>query len=152
MLKKTVVSVVLAGVGAAAFLAWTSSASTGPALIRITSTQTRYAGIDTGRLGRSPGDMEVIRQLLFNRRITPTAIGRSEIECTFTFGKARICRATYFLAKGKIVVGGSIGNRDIYELAIVGGTGLYDNARGSLTAIRTARGPRREFLIFRLAG
>ena len=152
MLKKTVASVVLAGVAASAFFAWTSSAGTGPALIRITSTQTRYVGIDNGRTGTSPGDLELIKQSLFNRRITQSPIGRAEHECTFTFGKARICRATYFLAKGRIIVGGSISNRDIYELAILGGTGLYDNARGTLTAIRTARGPRREFLIFRLAG
>ena len=49
-------------------------------------------------------------------------------------------------------MGGSITNRDIYELAILGGTGLYNNARGTLTSIRTAKSPRKEFLIFRLAG
>jgi hypothetical protein len=63
-----------------------------------------------------------------------------------------MCRGTYFLPRGKIMVSGSISNREIYELAIVGGTGLYNNARGTFTATRTALRPRREFLIFRLAG
>ena len=42
----------------------------------------------------------------------------------------------------------------IYDLAIVGGTRLYDDARGTVTIIRTTRPPRpiRELLYFRLAG
>src|SRR5918996_9641 len=147
---RTAVLLVAAGLGALGIIAWTSSAQTGPALIRITSTQTKYARVDLGR--GTTGDTEIIRQNLFNKKITPRPIGRAEIKCTFTFGKGRVCDGTYFLAKGKLVVGGSISNRDIYELAIVGGTGLYNNARGSFTAIRTHRSPRREFLIFRLAG
>jgi hypothetical protein len=39
---------------------------------------------------------------------------------------------------------------EFYELAIIGGTNLYDNVRGSMTATRYTRGPRREILIFRL--
>jgi hypothetical protein len=50
------------------------------------------------------------------------------------------------------MLAGSITNREIYELAIVGGTGLYNNARGTFTATRMSLRPRREFLIFRLAG
>ena len=40
------------------------------------------------------------------------------------------------------------------DLAIVGGTGLYNDARGTLTIIRTTHSPRpiRELLYFRLAG
>ena len=98
------------------------------------------------------GDMELIRQQLYNKKITKKPIGRAELLCTFTFGTQRACRATYFLPEGKLVVGGSITNREIYELAILGGTGLYNNARGTFTAIRTAKSPRKEFLIFRLAG
>ena len=117
------------------------------ALIRITTKQTRYTHV-----GGGPGSDEIIRAKLYNKKITKNPIGRAEMVCTFTFGRARTCTATYVLAQGKITVGGSISNRDIYELAIMGGTGLYNNARGSFTAIRTHKSPRREFLIFRLAG
>src|SRR5215208_3337695 len=147
---RTAVLLGAAGLGALGIMAWASSAQTGPALIRITSTQTRYTRIDIGR--GSTGDQEIIRQKLYNKKITKNPIGRAELVCTITLRKARSCNGTYFLSKGKIVVGGSISNRDIYELAIMGGTGLYNNARGTFTAIRTAKQPRREFLIFRLAG
>ena len=152
MLRRTAVLAVAAGLGVSAFAAWTSWAATGPALIRITSTQTKYVGLDGGLRGTNTGDVEIIRQLLYNRRITRRSIGRSEMTCTFTFGTSRTCNGVFFFPKGKIVVGGAINNREIYELAILGGTGLYNNARGTLTATRTARKPRREFLIFRLAG
>jgi hypothetical protein len=45
-----------------------------------------------------------------------------------------------------------IGTRLLYETAIVGGTGLYDNARGSLVVTTTALHPRRQILVFRLSG
>jgi hypothetical protein len=149
-MHRTAVWLVAAGLAALGITAWASSAQTGPALIRITSTQKQYLRIDGGR--GTAGDTEMIRQRLYNKKITKRSIGRSELLCTFTFGRNRSCRATYFLPQGKVVVGGSITNRDVYELAILGGTGLYNNARGTLTAIRIARSPRREFLIFRLAG
>jgi len=149
-MHRTVILLVAAGLGALGISAWASNAQTGPALIRITSTQVRYTFVNVGR-GTS-GDTEIIRQKLYNKKITKTPIGHAVITCTFTFGKARSCQGTYFLASGKLVVGGSISNRDIYEFAIMGGTGLYNNARGSFTAIRTRKSPRREFLIFRLTG
>ena len=37
-------------------------------------------------------------------------------------------------------------------IGIVGGTGLYDNARGTLTVTATHLRPRHEVLIFRLVG
>ena len=42
----------------------------------------------------------------------------------------------------------------LVALAIVGGTNLYNDARGTLTIIRTTHSPRpiRELLYFRLAG
>jgi hypothetical protein len=149
-MHKTVALLVTAGLAVVGITAWASSAQTGPALIRITSTQQQYVRVNVAP--GTAGDMEMIRQRLYNKKITKNPIGRSEVVCTFTFGSHRTCRSTYFLAGGKIVVGGSITNRDIYELAILGGTGLYNNARGTFTAIRTAKSPRKEFLIFRLAG
>ena len=149
-MHRTAVLLVIEGLAASGIIAWGSSAQTGPALIRITSTQKQYAYVNAAP--GTAGDMEMIRQRLYNKKITQNPIGRAELVCTFTFGKSRSCRATYFLPQGKIVVGGSITNRSIYELAILGGTGLYNNARGTLTAIRTSKSPRREFLVFRLAG
>jgi hypothetical protein len=151
MLAKIAIGAVV-GFAAGAVAFPHASAQTGPALIRITSVETHYARIDVGRPGRGIGDMELFTQQLFNRRITPDPIGHADTSCTFGFGNSRNCRTTYVLPRGKIVVGGSVRFREIYEVAILGGTGLYNNARGSLTATQTRRSPRREFLIFRLAG
>lgn len=66
--------------------------------------------------------------------------------------RTRSCTATYVLPRGSLVVAGVIQTRLLYEIAIVGGTGLYDNARGTLTVTSTHLRPRREVLLFRLAG
>ena len=85
--------------------------------------------------------------------MTTAPIGRAELVCTFVDnGRSRSCRGTYILPKGKIVVGGSLLYRQFYELAVLGGTGLYDNARGTLTVTRTGRKPARRILFFRLVG
>ena len=153
MLRTT--ALLLAGAliaGAAAWIERDSHAATGPAAIRLTDRDVSYERIDLGRRGRSGGDVEIIKQLLFNKGITPKAIGHLELVCTFTIPPSRHCRGTIFLPRGKIVVGGSIYSRQIYQLAILGGTGLYDNARGTMTGTRFRRKPRGEILIFRLVG
>ena len=72
--------------------------------------------------------------------------------CTYLDRRERSCTATYVLPKGSLVVTGAIESRLLYEIAIVGGTGLYDNARGTLTVTSTHIKPRREVLVFRLTG
>ena len=132
--------------------AWNSDAATGPATIRITSRQISDLRIDGGRPGRGAGDTQVIRQSLFNRRITSKPIGHANVVCTYTGRTMRTCMATIFLPKGKLVAGGSIQFPELFDLASLGGTRLYDNARGTLTVIRTTQRPRRNILVFRLAG
>jgi hypothetical protein len=129
-----------------------SSAGTGPATIRITNREISRARVDSGRPGRGPGDLEIIRQNLFNKRIKSRPIGHADLVCTFVTRGTRSCTATYFLPKGRLVAGGSIRFPELYELAVLGGTRLYDNARGTLTVIRTTRRPRRDILVFRLTG
>jgi len=65
-----------------------------------------------------------------------------------------MCTATVSLPKGELVATGRVRFRQFYDLAIVGGTRLYDDARGTLTITRTTSPPRpvRELLYFRLTG
>lgn len=141
------------GVGALALITgWDSDAGTGPATIRITSREIDRIRVDLGRPGRGPGDTEIVRLNLFNKRIKLAPIGRAEYICTFTTARLRSCTVTISLPRGRIVLGGSIRFTELYELAILGGTRLYDNARGTMTAIRTTRRPRRDILLFRLTG
>ncbi len=123
---------------------------TGPGVIRVTDRQTDYRLTDGGQRGHGAGDMEIIRVALYNQAVRERPIGHGELVCTFTSDRARNCNGTYFLPKGKIVVGGVIGSRLLFEVAVLGGTGLYDNARGTLTVTATAQRPRRNVLLFRL--
>jgi hypothetical protein len=131
---------------------WTSAAGTGPATVRVIDRQFGYTRVDVGRRGLSPGDSEIITTRLFNRRVTQGPIGSARFICTFTNGLNRTCIVTIKLPKGQLVATGGVRFRQFYSLAVVGGTGLYDNARGTLTVIRTTRKPAREILYFRLAG
>jgi hypothetical protein len=150
---RTLCGIVLGAlVAGAAWGGWTSTAGTGPAQIRITNRQVELTKVDVGPRGRSPGDMEIVHQLLYNRRITATSIGHSEFLCTYTIGINRTCQGTFFLPKGKLFVGGTLRFRPFYQLAVLGGTGLYDNARGTLTVTRFARRPSRDIVLFRLVG
>jgi hypothetical protein len=151
-MRYLVLGVAAASVAGAGWLHSTSDAGTGPAQIRLTTKQVRYHRVDNGRSGRSPGDMEIIAHLLYNKGVTPKALGHSEFVCTFTIDISRSCRATFFLPRGTLIVGGSLRFRQIYQLAVLGGTRLYDNARGTLTVTRLRRTPRRDLMLFRLVG
>ena len=121
-----------------------------PGTIRITTGEHAAETILWRRPGRGPGDVEIIRSLLYNKGVTPRAIGHGEVVCTFTGRRSRVCNGTYFLPRGKIVVAGALVFRQFYEFAVLGGTGLYNNVQGSLTVTTTTPKPRRDILTFRL--
>jgi hypothetical protein len=129
-----------------------ADADTGPATIRITDVQTDHVLVDRGRPGRGAGDVEIIRQALYNRRLSSKPIGTADVVCTMLGGSRRMCNGTYALPKGSLMTTGAIGNRLLFEVAIVGGTELYANARGTLVVTTTSLSPRRQVLVFRLAG
>jgi hypothetical protein len=129
-----------------------SSAATGPARIKITNREISRVRVDAGRPGRGAGDVEIVRQNLFNKRIKRQPIGHADFVCTFVTAGTRSCTGTIFLPRGRLVVGGTIRYPELYELAVLGGTRLYDDARGTLTVIRTTLRPRRDILLFRLTG
>jgi hypothetical protein len=118
--------------------------------IRITARDVDVELDNRGPARRSAGDVLLISQLLYNKGITRQAIGRSSMVCTYTSSRDRQCNGTYFLPKGKIVVSGSMRYRGFFKLAVVGGTDLYNNVRGSMSGTLYNRDPRRELLVFRL--
>jgi len=127
-----------------------SSELTSPGTIKLTSRQIGVSLDNTGDLSRGPGDVVVMRELLYNKGIRKAPIGHSEMVCTYTGARWQQCSGTYFLPRGKIVVAGSLRYRGFFKLAVVGGTDLYDNVRGSVSSTMYSRGPRRAILIFRL--
>ena len=106
---------------------------TGPGVIRVTARQVREERVDGGKPGWNAGDLLTVTSLVYNQRITPKPIGRFEVACTSLGNGSKSCSATLFMPKGKIMVTGVIRSRLFYEVAVIGGTGLYDNVRGTLT-------------------
>ncbi len=102
--------------------------------------------------GGVAGSTELVRQRLYKPGVTGKPIGRADVVCTYLDDRERSCTGTYFLPKGTLIVAGALETRLLYEIAIVGGTGLFDNARGTLTVTSTHLSPRREVLLFRLTG
>lgn len=145
---------VTGGVAVIASLALAAAAfsATGPSTIRITDVQVEQHSVDVGPRGKSVGDVESVHVRLYNPSITARTIGRGDMLCEYLDTRLRTCDATYSLPRGKLMVTGVISSRLLYELAVVGGTGLYDNARGMLTVTATSFAPRHEVLLFRLAG
>jgi hypothetical protein len=121
-----------------------------PGTITISDSELRHAHVDAGPIGRSAGDLDIYTLRLFNKRIRGNAIGRATMVCTAVGGPGQSCNATYSLPKGAIVVQGLITTRLIYELPVIGGTGLYNNVRGSVTVTSLKRKPSQELLVFRL--
>jgi len=131
-------------VGAAA-----STGTTGPAVIRLTDVQSSYVTLSReGKLG----SVELIEQRLFGSGSPKKVIGHSIVNCTFVTDRERTCEGTYLLPRGMLVTNGVLQSRLFYTVAITGGTGLYDNARGTLTVTAQKLKPRRELLLFRLTG
>jgi len=148
---------VLTVVGAIAAVAVTSASgstgSTGPAQVRITDVELSYSFVPARGGGRGAGAVELVRQRLYNPSVSTKPIGRAAVMCTFFDKRERTCSSTYFLPRGSLVVSGTIQSRLLYDIAVVGGTGLFDNARGTLTVTSTGLRPkRREVLLFRLTG
>lgn len=125
--------------------------STGPSQIRITDVQLSDRIASPGE-GGPAGTIETIRQQLYNPSLSKRPIGRSLIVCISSDSPDRMCTGTYILPRGNLVVTGVVQSRLLYDIPIVGGSGLFDNARGTLTVTASHIKPRHEVLFFRLVG
>ena len=151
-MKRLAVALICTTCGCAALVAAVGAVgATGPAQIRITDVQVADRIVPPQKGGRA-GTIETIRQQLYNPSLSRRPIGRSLIVCTFSDSRDRMCSGTYVLPTGSIVVSGALQSRLLYEIAVIGGTGAYDNARGTLTVTATHLKPRHEVLVFRLVG
>jgi hypothetical protein len=151
-MKRLAVALICTACGSAALVAAVGAVgATGPAQIRITDVQVADRIVPPQEGGRA-GTIETIRQQLYNPSLSRRPIGRSLIVCTFSDGRDRMCSGTYILPTGNLVVSGALQSRLLYEIAVIGGTGAYDNARGTLTVTASHLKPRHEVLVFRLVG
>jgi len=149
-MTKTLLFLAAAVAAVAAASAIGAHALNQPGPIKLTDRLVKHIHVRGPSRSTHAGDLDFYRQQLFNKGITPTPIGHSDFTCINTGTGSQSCTGTYFLPKGKIMVGGVIASRLFYELAVIGGTGLYDNVRGILTVTYLDGAPERELVLFRL--
>jgi hypothetical protein len=138
----------LVAVSSAALAADRSVDSTGKAIVRLTDRQVSITHFGSDAVGGG----EVARLTLFGRTSATRPIGHAVITCTDVGSGEQSCQGSYVLPKGTLETAGILRTRLFYTAAVVGGTGLFDNARGTLTVTAKALRPRREILLFRLTG
>ena len=95
--------------------------------------------------------MEIIRQRLYNKRVTASRSATPSFSARSSTAGAALPRDV-LPAEGRLVVGGSLLYRQFYELAVLGGTGLYNNAHGTLSSPARAFARPRPESFFRLVG
>ena len=122
-----------------------SSESTGPAVVRLTDLQQSFS-----IHGDGVGGVQIASLRLYGS--SSRTIGQGVVTCMTVSSTQRSCLGSYVLPRGMIETSGLLNSRLLYTAAITGGTGLYDNARGSLVVTTTSLKPRREILVFRLSG
>jgi hypothetical protein len=115
----------------------------GVTTLRFFEHDTQQASLDLGTPGTGPGDQFFYSGDLFDHA-GGTKVGHTAGECTTFSGNATaagdvLCTATFALDRGQITVHGLFDNVAIFDRgetlpwAIVGGTGIYRDARGDST-------------------
>lgn len=95
--------------------------------------------VDNGPAGDSPGDMWVFDQPLLNEQGEP--IGNNAGFCIRTMiGEPFQCQWTLTMTQGSIQVAGREAEQGTSLLAIVGGTGEYQDIRGEMTSLNRGNG------------
>jgi hypothetical protein len=126
-----------AAITTAALAATSATGRTGATVIRFTVpvSAVRSHGIDVPPKGRSAGDS-------FQESYVPSAathVRRQDAIGISTFGRATFL-GTITLKNGQIVYAGTTNNQDDTAYAILGGTGAYGTARGTVTTHTLSQG------------
>ena len=105
------------------------------ATFRLLAARTSTVAVDVGQPGTSGGDEFIYGWRLRNIRNTRT-LGDANDVCTVlsSTGVSMHCVSTITLRAGTIELAGDVTSRATFTVAITGGTGAYDQARGQLVA------------------
>jgi hypothetical protein len=102
--------------------------------------------VDNAPAGPSAGDVLVFTEKLFNRG--GKQVGTDAATCTRLFDQRSLCTGAYVFRKGQVMVQlVQPGPTGTYTQAIVGGTGAYTGARGTVTVAQSGAGDRFTFHI-----
>ena len=141
------ISLVLAGllVGSAAFVLGAASASSGiaaPTEITVIEHDTTDKVVDIGKKGDSTGDVFTFHNAVYDETDT-TKVGGDNGMCVRENPKKGTweCWWTTTLAEGQITVEGPYSDTAATStFAVTGGTGLYENVRGTMLGTTNADG------------
>jgi hypothetical protein len=128
-------AVLLAGL--AGFSAQASAGT--PTSMRLVATQHDFHQMGVGKKGPVPGSTFV-----FSERLARAGkpVGSDHIVCTFAGSwpsETDFCRGVFQLAGGSLMAEG-VSARGPFTVAVVGGTGRYSGARGTIHATPTKHG------------
>jgi hypothetical protein len=137
-MKHARVTVIAATFAAASLVSGVGASSSG-ASARVASLHFYERSGSTSVVDNAPkgkpagrGDIILYANPVFDRH--GTQVGTDHGVCTVLSGGQSQCDATLVLPKGQIVTLGLEGARMRYDLAVIGGTGAYAGARGTMTA------------------
>jgi hypothetical protein len=122
-----------------------ASARTGSTSITIRArAQLLHASsVDNAPAGRSAGDSLVFTERLLNAAGRP--IGSDQAYCVFLFDQRSLCTGAYLLRGGELMVQlvqPGLSQTRNYDQAIIGGTGRYARATGTVTVHQRQSGDR----------
>jgi allene oxide cyclase len=101
---------------------------------------------DTGASGDSSGDLLTFHNPIFDASDS-TRVGRDQGDCIrIVPGRSWECRFVTRLAGGSLTVEGPFFDTHNSVLAVTGGTGVYRNARGTMTLKSRAGGTEFDFI------
>lgn len=83
----------------------------------------------------SRGNVTVVKERIFNKRITNRSIGTVVSYCIHLNGENGFCNWVYRFPLGTITVMGIVNSDIFHRVSIVGGTGFYSNVGGQVTRI-----------------
>lgn len=132
-----VTAAMIAAAATAAFAAQGGTAGT--TTMRIVATQHDFGQVDTGKRGRSAGDVVVFSESL---QINGKAAGADHVTCTLIGmwpKETDFCRGLIVLPGGTLIAEGASASGP-FTVALTGGTGRYAGARGSMLATPTKTG------------
>ncbi len=106
---------------------------TGPLDITVIEHATSDKVIDVGKVGDSTGDILTFHNKVYDETDV-SQVGTDQGQCVRESPKAGTweCWWTTSLAGGQIMVEGPFSDTGATVVAVTGGTGVYDNVRGSM--------------------
>jgi len=137
-MKHARVTATVATVAAAALVSGVGASSSGAssrvAALRFYERPGPTSTVDNAPKGTKAGrgDLVLYNNPVFDRH--GTQIRTDHGVCTMLNATQSMCEATIVLPKGQIVTHGLQGRRTSYDVAVIGGTGAYAGAHGTMAA------------------